>query len=171
MLAETTERTGHLMLNQVVLEFVKKQKERMPTNGVAICGSYTQGRYGPHSDIDIVFLTASNSKVEAKHISYHSTLFHRLTASPYRLRHFLVESTEDPFAIAVLHSLASDVDIVEDSLPLRELINHSKTLVFERGITFDPQDSHAIILQGRRYKIKKEADLWKLIPAGAAKVG
>jgi predicted nucleotidyltransferase len=159
------------MANQVILDFVREQKNRMPTNGIVICGSYTQGRYGPHSDIDIVFLTASDSKVEAQHISYHGTLFHRLTASANRLQQFLVVSTEDPFAIAVLHSLTADIEILEDSLPLRELIGHAKSLVSERGITFDPQDRRAIILHGHRYQITKEADRWKLIPAGAARVG
>ena len=159
------------MPNQVILDFVTQQKKRIPTNGVVICGSYTQGRYGPDSDIDIVFLTASDSKVEAQHVSYHDTLFHRLTASAHHLQRFLVESTEDPFAIAVLHSLAAEIEVVEDSLPLRELISQAKDHVSERKITFDPKDNHAIILQGRRYKITKEADRWKLIPADTAEVG
>ena len=157
------------MSNQVILDFVSEQQARMPTNGIVLCGSYPQGRYGPQSDIDIVFLTASDSQVTAQHITYHGTLFHRLTASASRLQHFLEASTEDPFAIAVLHSLAAQVEILEDSLPLRALISRAQALVSERGITFDPHDNQAIFLHAQRYQITKESGRWKLVPAGAAR--
>ena len=124
-----------------ILDFVAAQKRHFATDGIAICGSYAQGRYGSGSDIDIVFLTRAEQAV---------------------LWQFVVTETENPFAIAVLHSLSTQVQIVEDSAALCELLQRARSLVSERGIQYDPQEPETIIMHQQRYRITKVAGQWRL---------
>ena len=153
------------MCETVIDEFVAAQKRQFATDGIVICGSYPQGRYGPDSDIDIIFLIPVEQEVEARHIKHHGVVFHLLLANASRLWQFVVTATEDPFAIAVLHSLSAQVQIVEDSTALRELIKNAKTLVSQRGIQYDPREREAIILHQQRYRITKAGGQWRLTVA------
>lgn len=143
------------MIDPVILDFVAEQKRRTDTDGIAVVGSYPQGRYGPGSDIDIVCLVESDREVEARRLVYHETLFHLLTASAKRLEQFLVQQTEIPFAIGVVHSLAAETIILQESQALSQLIAKARDLVAARGIRYDPGDRDAIILHQRRYRVTK----------------
>jgi hypothetical protein len=145
-----------------ILDFVAAQKRHFATDGIVICGSYAQGRYGAGSDIDIVFLTRAEQAVVAQHITYKGIVFHRLLANAAQLWQFVVTATEDPFAIAVLHSLSAQVQIVEDSAALGELLRQAQSLVSERGIQYDPQEPEAVILHQQRYRITKVGGQWRL---------
>jgi hypothetical protein len=85
-----------------------------------------------------------------------------LLADAAQLWQFLVTATEDPFAIAVLHSLSAQVQIVEDSAALCELLQRAQSLVRKRGIQYDPQEPEAIIVHQQRYRITKVAGQWRL---------
>lgn len=145
-----------------ILDFVAAEKRHLATNGIVICGSYAQGRYGAGSDIDIVFLARAEQAVVARHITYKGIVYHRLLANAAQLWQFLVTATEDPFAIAVLHSLSAQVQIVEDSAALCELLRRAQSLVSERGIQHDPQEPEAVILHQQRYRITKVGGQWRL---------
>jgi predicted nucleotidyltransferase len=153
------------MREAVIREFVVAQKQRFTTNGIVVCGSYPQGHYGPDSDIDIVFLTREERAVEAEHIFFHEVKFHRLLTSFTQLWRFLLDATEDPFAIAVLHSLSAQVVVIEDTPVLSELLQRAGELVHQRGIAYDPDERDIIILHQKRYRITKVAGQWKLAPA------
>ena len=145
-----------------ILDFVAAQKRHLDTDGIVICGSYAQGRYGAGSDIDIVFLARAEQAVVAQHITYKGIVYHRLLAHAAQLWQFVVAATEDPFAIAVLHSLSAQVQIVEDSAALCELLRQAQSLVSERGIQYDPQEPEAVILHQQRYRITKVGGQWRL---------
>ena len=150
------------MCEAVINEFVAIQKHRFATDGIMICGSYAQGRYGEGSDIDIIFLTLAEQAVEAQHITYQGVVFHRLLADAAHLWQHVVTATEDPFAIAVLHSMSAQVQVVEDSAALRELLQWTRALVRQRGIAYDPQEREVIIMHQQRYRITKVAGQWQL---------
>ena len=150
------------MCEKTILEFVADQKTHIATDGIVICGSYTQGRYGVDSDIDIIFLTLGEQAVVAQHITFQGIVFHRLLTSACQLWHFISTETQNPFAIAVLHSLSSQVQVVEDSAALQDLIRRAQVLVGQRGIEYDPHKRDAIIMHQQRYRITKVADQWQL---------
>ena len=150
------------MCETVIPEFVADQKHHYATDGIVICGSYSQGRYGVGSDIDIIFLTQTKQRFEVQHITYQGVLFHRLLANPSQLWQLVVTATEDPFAIAILHSLSAQVQILEDSEALRELLRWSRVLTRQRGIQYDPQEREVIILHQQRYRVTKVSGQWQL---------
>lgn len=153
------------MYKTVIDEFVAVQKRLFDTSGIVICGSYAQGRYGAGSDIDIIFLTQAEHAVETRYITYEEVKFHRLLVSASKLWQFILTAKKDPFAIAVLHSLSAQVQIVEDSAALHELLQRARILVSQRGIQYDPQEREAIILHQQRYRITKAGGQWRLTVA------
>jgi hypothetical protein len=150
------------MCETIIGGFVADQKQRYATDGIVICGSYAQGRYGDGSDIDIVFLTRAEQEVEAQHIIYRMVKFHRLLANADQLWQFINTAAQDPFAIAVLHSLSAQVQIVEDSTALRALIKRAKMLVNQRGIAYNPRERDIIIMHQQQYRITKVKEQWRL---------